>query len=83
MSGEGWPKVTTRHGVRIEDHDGIEVRYAGDELDEVVAENAHVHLEKMDEGRWWLAVMIGDRRVCVNLGVVNPRAKTYAFVETD
>jgi hypothetical protein len=46
----------------------IEIRHQEDGLDEVVGVGA-VHLERMDEGSWWMRV--GD--VHVNLWTNNPR----------
>jgi len=61
--------------------DRMEIRYHGNELDEVVARDAFVHIEKMDDGRWWIGIDVDDRHYAINLGVVNRRAKTYAFIE--
>ena len=62
---------------------GVETRWYGDQLDEVVAENARLHLEEMNDGQWWLGIYVGKHRVVVNLGVVNTQAKTYANAEAD
>jgi hypothetical protein len=42
----------------------IEVRYAGTELDEIVAEDAFIHLEKMNSGAFALIVETRHERVC-------------------
>src|SRR5690625_1710253 len=39
------------------------------ELDEVVASNATVHLEKMDTASWWLGIGVNGEHLAVNLGV--------------
>lgn len=51
----------------------VEVRYAQlqdgrEELDEVVAHDAHVHLEKMHHTEFALIVETATERVCVHLG---------------
>jgi hypothetical protein len=50
-------------------------------LDEVIATNASIHLEKMNQAQWWMALHIGEREWHINLGAQNPRAKDYAFIE--
>lgn len=55
---------------RIVHVDGIEFRYYGDELDEVVASNVDIHLECMGTGSWWMSIRTQDeRRYMVNMGV--------------
>ena len=66
----------------------LEVRYQADsdgteELDEVIAERAHVHLERMGDAQWWLGITIGKRTHHINIGAINPRAKGYGWVEVD
>ena len=39
------------------------------ELDEVFADNATVHLEKMDTASWWLGIDVNGEHLAVNLGV--------------
>ena len=47
----------------------VEVRYDEDgELDEVVAKNATVHLEKMDDRQFALIVETARERICVEVG---------------
>ena len=47
----------------------VEVRYDEDgELDEVVAKNATVHLEKMDHSQFVLIVETARERICVEVG---------------
>jgi hypothetical protein len=62
-----------------------EVRYAtlinGEtELDEVVASNAYVHLEVMDDNHWWMKISAADTEVDVNL--YTKRAKITATEDT-
>ena len=63
-----------------------EVRYAtltnGDtELDEVVASNAYVHLEAMDDNHWWLLVTAGGQSVHVNFYTKRAKISGHAEVE--
>lgn len=62
----------------------IEVRNdSNDDLDEIVAANAYVHLERMD-GHWFcLIIEQGDRRLLVNVGAKSPRAKVRATIYAD
>jgi hypothetical protein len=51
----------------------IEVRKNADgTLDEIVAKDASVHLEQMDDEVWWLSVISGDREVRVFLQSARP-----------
>ncbi len=49
-------------------------------LDEVVAHNAFVHLEQMDDDQWWLGVTVGLSTVHVNL---SSKKRIRAIVEVD
>lgn len=68
---------------------GVEVRYADfeyptktvEELDDLVAKNAVVHLEKQDHGSFYLIVETKRERVCLTIGAKNPNAVVTA-VET-
>jgi len=53
------------------------------ELDEVLVENASIHIEKMNTAQWWIGIRIGDDMWHINLGAVNPRVKDYAHIEQD
>lgn len=54
---------------RVVEGDGIEFRYYGDELDEIVAFNVDVHFECMGTGSWWMSIHTQDeQRYMVNLG---------------
>jgi hypothetical protein len=50
-------------------------------LDEVVAQNASVHLEAMDDNHWWLGITAGGSTVRVNL--YTKRAKIIAHAEVE
>jgi hypothetical protein len=50
-------------------------------LDEVVAQNASVHLEAMDDNHWWLGITAGGTTVHVNL--YTKRAKIIAHAEVE
>jgi hypothetical protein len=50
-------------------------------LDEVVAKNASVHLEAMDDNHWWLGITAGGTTVHVNL--YTKRAKIIAHAEVE
>ncbi len=50
-------------------------------LDEVVASNAMVHLEVMDDNHWWMAITAAGKRVDVNL--YTKRAKITAVAEVE
>jgi hypothetical protein len=52
-----------------------------EELDEVIATNASVHLEQMDDNAWWLSIRAGGQTVTVNL--VTKRAPISAHVEIE
>ncbi len=70
----------------VADAKAPEVRYAtltsGEtELDEVVARNASVHLEAMDDNHWWLLVESGGETVHVNF--YTKRAKISGHAEVD
>jgi hypothetical protein len=70
----------------VADAKAPEVRYAtlttGEtELDEVVARNASVHLEAMDDNHWWLLVESGGKSVHVNF--YTKRAKISGHAEED
>ena len=64
-----------------------EVRYVDlttgekDVLDEVVARNAYVHLEAMDDNHWWMIITSGGQSVHVNL--YTKRAKITAHAEVE
>lgn len=67
---------------------GVEVRYAagqdgGEELDEIVAQRAAIHLERMDDAQWWMSVTVDGHTLLVNVGAVNPRAKGYGSAWVD
>lgn len=54
---------------RVVKGDGIEFRYYGDELDEIVASNVDIHFECMGTGSWWMSIHTqGEQRYMVNLG---------------
>lgn len=54
---------------------------AGD-LDEFVARGVNVHLERMDDCDWWMAVDFDNGETWhINLGAIIPRAKGYARAE--
>lgn len=65
---------------RVEEHwnddrKGVEFRYFGDELDEIVACNVDIHLECMGTGSWWMSITHPDgRQFMVNLGVIRARS---------
>lgn len=42
----------------------IEIRDPDDEL--VTHSRAHVHIERMGEGHWWMRVSVGDEDVDIN-----------------
>jgi len=70
----------------VADAKAPEIRYAtltsGEtELDEVVATNATVHLEAMDDNHWWLLVESGGETVHVNF--YTKRAKISGHAEVD
>ena len=67
---------------------GPVIRYATladgtSELDEVIASNAWVHIEKMDGAQWCIGIRIGDDMWHINLGATNPGVKDYARIEKD
>ena len=42
----------------------LEIRKNNDgSLDEIVANNANIHLEKMDDKTWWLCIGIREKEV--------------------
>lgn len=46
----------------------LEVRLNEDKtLDEIVCDDAYVHLEQMDDNHWWMVVSDGKKKVHVNL----------------
>jgi hypothetical protein len=54
------------------------------ELDEVIAYNATVHIERMDNVAWWIGITLPDGTgVHVNLGAVNQRAKPFSNYWTE
>ncbi len=58
---------------------GVEVRRNDDgSLDEIVAHNAFVHLERVDKDSWWLLVEANDFEVRVNL---SSKRKIKAIME--
>ena len=63
-----------------------EVRYveldSGESVfDEVVAQNAYVHLEAMDDNHWWMIITSGGESVRINL--YTKRAKIIADVDVE
>jgi hypothetical protein len=51
-----------------------ELRYYGDEIEEVVAQNCTVHLERTDTSRWFLVITEQDgARTALWLGAKNLR----------
>lgn len=56
---------------------GYELRYEAGGLDEVVAQDAHVHLERMGDDRWWMGV---DLPSGIHLGLTLG-SRREAFVE--
>lgn len=55
------------------------IREQDGEIDEVIARNATVHFERMDNVAWWIGITLPDgSEVHVNVGAVNQRAKPYA-----
>ena len=45
-----------------EKHEPIEIRnHASGRLDEIVAHNANVHLEQMDNNYWWMGLEVAGR----------------------
>lgn len=63
-----------------------EVRYVDtttekDVLDEVVARDAYVHLEAMDNNHWWLLVTSGGKSVHVNFYTKRAKISGHAEVE--
>ncbi len=60
------------------------VRYDDDfELDEIVATEAYVHLERMSHDWFCLIVEQGSRRLLVNVGCKNRRQKAIATIYAD
>jgi len=60
----------------------IEIRsfdreYGGDEI---VAKNATVHLEQMDDSNYFLGIYVGDEFVQVSIGSDTGRAKVRAVI---
>lgn len=54
----------------IDKNDNVEFRYYGTVLDEIVADNVHIHFECMDTGSWWMSITTpGGKDYDVNLGV--------------
>lgn len=51
------------------------------ELDEVVAFNAYVHLEAMDDNHWWLLVTSGGKSVHVNFYTKRAKISGHAEIE--
>jgi hypothetical protein len=66
---------------------GIELRYdppeIGGGLDEVVAHNADVHLERMDDGVWCLIVTAGGHTANITIASKSGRAQVPAFLFDD
>ena len=52
-----------------------------DELDEVVARNAYVHLEAMADNHWWLLVTAGGKSVHVNFYTKRAKISGHAEIE--
>lgn len=61
----------------------VELTDGETELDEVVAQNAYVHLEAMSENHWWLLVTSGDQSVHVNFYTKRAKISGHAEVEED
>lgn len=66
------------------DDGGIIIRYAEldngkSELDEIVASNASIHLEQMDDNHWWMSIRTGSEEIHVNL--CTKRAPITGYVE--
>ena len=59
----------------------VELTNGETELDEVVARDAYVHLEAMDDNHWWLLVTSGGKSVHVNF--YTKRAKISGHAEFD
>ena len=53
-----------------------------DELDEIVATGAEIHLERMSKGHWWMIVSKGKQSVVVNF-YTTKNAKIKAMAERD
>lgn len=49
------------------------------ELDEVVAELAHVHLERMAENEWCLIITERERKIILNLGAKRATVRVQVF----
>ncbi|MBT2594748.1 hypothetical protein [Arthrobacter sp. ISL-72] len=73
-----------REGTGVTSAEPPEVRYVDTDtekevLDEVVARNASVHLEAMDDNHWWMSITSGGEMIHVNL--YTKRAKITAHAE--
>jgi hypothetical protein len=49
-------------------------------LDEVIAHNAFVHLERMDTNAWWLGITLPDGR-CIHVNLATKRSAILARAE--
>lgn len=59
----------------------LEIRLNPDRsLDEVVCENAYVHLEQMDSGHWWLRVVHDRSGKSVNVDLTARGKITATFM---
>lgn len=66
----------------IVQYDGIEFRYYGDELDEVVADDVRIHFECMGTGSWWMMLTTSDGTdYHVNLGVRRARPSRRSEID--
>lgn len=59
----------------------VELDNGETELDEVVATNASVHLEAMDDNHWWLSVTAGGETVHVNFYTKRAKISGHAEVQ--
>ena len=58
----------------------LDMRFNADaSLDEVVAEGASFHLEKMGDTHWWMWVQCGDKGVHINLTARGKIKASYLY----
>lgn len=62
---------------------GIEIRKAGEDIDEIVCDRCTFHLEQMNTGHWWIEVQTpGGQSLHINLST-RRGTKIRAFAEFD
>lgn len=62
-----------------------EIRYDGDQLDEVVARDvSYVHLEQLSSSMWWLGLDLADgTHVAITVGSSSGKAEVVANVDDE